>query len=368
MYTKSPLFVLFLLIGFQYQSAIAQKYSNEFLAIGVGARAQGMANAHITSANDVTAAYWNPAGLTNIENPLQIGAMHAEWFAGIAKYDYLGFAKSLNSLKRSAFALSIIRLGIDQIPNTLNLIGPDGSINYDNVTEFSAADYAIMFSYAQDVKIKDKTLSVGGSTKIIRRVIGSFGNSWGFGIDVGVQYNTDKWNFAFVGRDLTTTVNAWSFDLTESEKEVFVATNNEVPESSIESTRPRFILGAARKAKFNEKLRLLAELNLDFTTDGQRNVLVSSKALNIDPRLGFELNYNNFLYLRTGVTNFQEATKDASTSEKSWTFQPNFGVGIDLGRISVDYALTDIGDVSQVQYSHIFSLKLDFKKQKKYYD
>lgn len=368
MYTKSPVFAFLLVVMFFSQSVFAQKYSNEFLAIGVGARAQGMGNAHISSVNDVTASFWNPAGLTGVKDPLQIGAMHAEWFAGIAKYDYLGFAKSLNSLKNSVFALSVIRLGIDQIPNTLNLVGPDGSINYDNVTEFSAADYAIMLSYAQDIKIKDKTLSVGGSTKIIRRVIGSFGNSWGFGIDVGVQYKTDKWDFAFVGRDLTTTVNSWSFDLTESEKEVFVSTGNEIPESSIESTRPRFILGAARKAKINDKLKFLAELNLDFTTDGQRNVLISSSALNIDPRLGIELNYNNFLALRAGVTNFQEATKDVSSTEKSLTFQPNFGVGLDLGRVSIDYALTDIGDVSLVQYSHIFSLRLDFKKSKKYYD
>ncbi|MEM1322127.1 MAG: PorV/PorQ family protein [Bacteroidota bacterium] len=347
--------------------AFAQKYSNEFLSIGVGARAQGMAGAQIANVSDVTASFWNPAGLTNMEYPVQIGAMHAEWFAGIAKYDFLSFAKSLNSLKNSAFGLSIIRLGIDQIPNTLNLVGPDGSINYDQVTEFSAADYAVLLSYAQDVKIKGKTLSVGGSTKIIRRVIGSFGNSWGFGLDFGVQYKTEKWNFAFVGRDITTTYNAWSFDLSENEKEVFVSTGNEIPESSVEITRPRIILGAARKAKLGEKLGLLAELNLDFTTDGQRNVLISSESINIDPRLGVELDYNQFLFLRLGMGNFQEVLDDFDPNQSYLTFQPNFGVGIDLGRLRVDYALTDIGNVSEVLYSHIFSLTLDFKKQEKYY-
>ncbi|MEK7253297.1 MAG: hypothetical protein AAB316_01010, partial [Bacteroidota bacterium] len=45
--------------------SIAQKYSNEFLSIGVSARAQGMGNSVVASIDDVTAGYWNPAGLAS---------------------------------------------------------------------------------------------------------------------------------------------------------------------------------------------------------------------------------------------------------------------------------------------------------------
>jgi len=70
----------------------AQKYSNEFMSIGVSAKAQGMGNAVIATVDDVTAGYWNPSGLSalNKEEGLQLGAMHAEWFAGVGKFDYLG--------------------------------------------------------------------------------------------------------------------------------------------------------------------------------------------------------------------------------------------------------------------------------------
>ena len=76
-----------LLIGFLLFLGIAQvfsqKYSNEFLAIGVGARAHGMSGAQVALTDDITAAYWNPAGLTQIDAPFQVAAMHAEWFAGV---------------------------------------------------------------------------------------------------------------------------------------------------------------------------------------------------------------------------------------------------------------------------------------------
>ena len=299
-----------------------RKYSNEFLSLGVGARGQAMSLAQSASVDDVTAAYYNPAGLTRIQAPFQISAMHAEWFAGIAAYDYLAFAKPLDAEKKSALALSVIRFGIDNIPNTINLVEPDGSINYDNVTEFSAADYGIFGSYARQVSLGEKLLSIGGSAKVVRRVIGDFGGSWGFGIDVGVQYQSGNFQLGLMGRDLTTTFNAWSFSLDERTKEVFTSTGNDIPESSLEVTNPTFILGGAWGKALSSKLDFVVEADAYFTTDGQRNVLVSSEQINIDPYLGTEFVYNKFLFLRGGIGRFQEAFDGVGDEEKSWFFQP----------------------------------------------
>jgi len=362
------LFLTATLFYFIYDSVSAQKYSNDFLSIGVGAREQGMSGASIATAQGVFGAYWNVACLTDIEAPLQIGAMHAEWFAGVAKYDFLGLVKtSENTLEsiqegevhRSAFAINAIRLGIDQIPYTLNLVGADGAINYNNVSQFSSADYAFNLAYAK----QDNNLSYGGNVKIIRRIIGTFASAWGVGIDLGVRYKIGNWRFAAVGKDISTTYNAWTATLTDAEKATFAATNNDIPKSSVETTLPTIFLGVANISNLSEKLSLTTELDLGFATDGQRNVLISSKAFNIDPRLGFELSYIKKIYLRAGVGNFQRLKRDDNPSQTSINYQPNFGVGLKLGRLQVDYALTNIGNVSSVLYSNIFSLTLNFISQ-----
>ena len=359
MYTRLPIFLLFFLSS---NLIFAQaKYSNEFLTIGVGARAQAMGNSVIANVNDVTAGYWNPAGLVEIEAPFQVSAMHSELFAGIAKYDYIGIAKPLNRDKKSTIGVSLIRLGIDNIPNTLNLVGPDGSINYDNITEFSAADYGFFLSYGRELK---EGLNLGGSVKVIRRVIGTFGNAWGFGIDLGLKYKVKNFKFALVGRDITSTFNAWSFNSTEQQRAVFIQTDNDILESSVEITRPRFILGAAWDKPIGSKFNLVIEGNFDFTTDGQRNVLVSSESLNIDPHAGFELGFKNFIFLRGGVINFQQVKFNAGDDQTYLSVQPNFGLGLKLGSLTIDYAYTNIGSVSEVLFSNVFSLKLDFKYKK----
>lgn len=341
------------------------KYSNDFLRIGVGARAHGMGLAQVAAVNDLTGAYWNPAGLSGFSSPFQLGVMHAEWFAGIASYDYIGFAKSLDQEKESALGITIIRLGIDQIPNTLRLYEKDGSINYDNLSEFSAADYGVIGSYARAIKLGDRKLRVGGNAKIIRRIIGTFGNSWGFGLDLAAMYEIEKFKFSLVGRDITTTFNAWSFNFQEDDREILAATGNEIPTSSVEITLPTFSFGSAFYEDFGENISFVAALDFDLTTDGQRNTLISSSAFNIDPRFGFEFGYKKFLFLRGGVNNFQRATDDINFETTTLTFQPNFGVGLKFGRLKLDYALTDLGDQSQALYSNIFSLILDLKAKKK---
>jgi hypothetical protein len=357
---KNLTFIIFAL--FIAQIAFAQaKYSNEFLTIGVGARAQGMSSAQVAHVADGTAAYWNPAGLAMIEAPIQLNAMHSEWFAGIAKYDFINICKTLNINRPAAFGVSVIRLGIDQIPYTLNLVSPDGSINYNNVTQFSAADYAALFSYGMALS-QEKTWLVGGSAKVIHRSIGAFGNAWGFGLDAGVQYRKGNWRLGLMGKDISTTYNAWSFNLSDTEKRVFQATGNRIPQTSLEITRPTLIAGGAFHTDFFEKkYNLLISMDAVMTTDGQRNVLVSTKTMNIDPRLGVEMGFQDFLYVRGGIGNFQRVKDDLNPTKKILTLQPNFGIGIKIGRFQVDYALTNIGNVSEVLYSNILSAKLDFK-------
>ena len=334
------------------------KYSNEFLAIGVGARALGMSNANVAIVNDVTSSYWNPAGLSLLSHDWQVAGMHSEYFAGIAKYDYMGVATKIDENTTAGF--SIIRFGVDDIPNTTELIGSDGRFHYDMITTFSAVDYAFLFSISGKSSVKG--LRYGGNVKIIYRRIGDFARAYGFGFDLGVQYDLKKWKFGAVGKDITSTFNAWSFDISEKMKDVFISTNNDIPENSLEVTLPRFILGVGREFDLGKGFSSIANIDFDVTFDGERNVLIKSDPISVDPRIGLEFGYKHFVFLRAGAGNIQNQIEFGGKTTTS--FQPNIGVGIVIKNlVSIDYALTDLGDQSIALYSNVFSLKFNFNRK-----
>lgn len=350
-------------------SATAQfrKYSNEFLNIGAGARGLAMGSSQVASVSDGTAGYWNPAGLVGIKDHPQVNLMHAEYFAGIGKYDYASLAFPTANNKRT-IGITGLRFAVDDIMNTLFLVEPDGSINYNNIQAFSSADYAFIFSFAQKLKeTEKKNVHFGLNAKVIHRSVGKFAKAWGFGLDAGLQIFTNHWRFGVAGRDITSTFNAWSFSFTEKEKQVLYLTNNEIPVKSTEMTAPRLVIGVARDFKLGKKLSLLAEANIDVTFDGQRNTLISADPVSADPKLGLELNINDVFFLRGGINNFQRALSDGDTvnQKKVWIYQPSAGAGFRISNVTIDYAFTNLANQSNPLFTHVFSLKLNLVGNKK---
>ncbi|BAO74387.1 hypothetical protein WPG_0157 [Winogradskyella sp. PG-2] len=322
--------------------------------IGVDAAALGMSNAVVSQTADVNSGYWNPAGLVHLEEN-QLALMHSSYFANIANYNYLAYAMPLDD--KSAVGLSLIRFGVDDILDTTQLIDDQGNINYDRISTFSTADYGLTFSYARKLPLDG--LNFGVNAKIIRRIIGDFASSWGFGLDAGIQFEGENgWKFGLMARDITTTYNAWSID-EDKFAQISGAVdgeNQELPETT-EITIPKLQFGMSKEWVFNYDYTFLAAANLNMRFV-ENNDIISTSFASINPALGFEFGYTDLVFLRAGVGNFQNEIQIDDSEQV--TFQPNFGVGFKYKGIHIDYAFTDIGDQSAALYSNVFSLKIDF--------
>ncbi len=352
---KKYLFFITLLSVFG-NAQIVRKYSNEFLNIGAGARGLAMGGAVISNQNDIYAPMWNPAGLTEVERDWQGAAMHAEYFESIAKYDYISFAKALDS-KNGVLGISIVRLGIDNILNTTQMIDSEGNIDYDKITKFSTSDYAGIISYAFHPGGKQK-LSVGVNAKIVYRNIGKFANGFGFGFDLGAIYKTDSgYQLGAMLRDVTTTVNFWTINQKDLSAVVNGEEFNPAPKDKMEITMPKLNMGISKNFELNRDLEFLPEagVNVDFAKTA---ALISTDFASITPYLGAELSFQKMIFVRAGVNKFQNVT-DIEDLKRKVTFQPSAGIGVRYRGLTLDYAITSTGIGGSNYFSNFFSLKLD---------
>ncbi|WP_438988325.1 PorV/PorQ family protein [Polaribacter sp.] len=350
---KIKFILTFLFTSYLLNAQVFRSYSNEFLNIGVDAAALGMSKTVVATTNNVNAIYWNPAGLVGIED-YQGSLMHASYFAGIANYNHAAFAMPID--KESALGISIIRFGVDDILNTTELIDSEGNIDFNRISLFSAADYAFNFAYARNLIFKD--VKFGVNAKIVRRTIGNFASSWGFGFDAGFQFERNNWKFGIMARDITTTFNSWAINEAEFDKikDAIPGQNQELPETT-EITKPKLQVGVAKDFRIGRFFNLLTEVDVNVRF-AKTNDIISSDVASINPAVGFQVDYDQLVYLRAGVGNFQYITQFDNT--KSLSLQPNFGVGFNYKGIQVDYALTNIGSVGNALYSNIFSITFDF--------
>ena len=351
MLKKIQFFFLFLICASAYAQTV-RKYSNEFMNIGVDAAALGMANAMTSHTNNVNSGYWNPAGLVHLEDH-ELSLMHANYFANIAQYDYIAYAKPIDD--DSAWGISLIRFGVDDILNTTELIDNQGNIDYNRISLFSTADYGVTFSYARRLRLPG--FQYGVNAKLIRRIIGQFASSWGFGFDAGLQFEKNDWQFGLMLRDITTTYNVWSIDEAEYKKiaNAIPGQNQELPEST-EITAPKAQLGLSKKFIIHYDYSILAAANMNMLFT-KTNGLIATDFVSIDPALGFEFGYTDLVFLRAGVGNFQNIQQIDNTEKVG--FQPNIGLGFKYKGIQIDYALTNLGNQSAALYSNIFSVKVD---------
>ncbi len=367
-YIGRSVYLIMLIILLSPVISFAQfaEYSNEFLNIGAGARGLAMGSAQVASVKDGTAGYWNPAGLVGVKGDVTVDLMHAEYFSGIGKYDYGAIAVPIQDNKRT-LGLSVLRFAVDDIPNTLFLVQPDGSVNYNNIQSFSSADYAVLLSFAQNVKeSKDMNVSFGLNAKIIYRKVGSFATAYGFGIDAGIQAHGERWHFGAVAKDLTSTFNAWTFHFTDAQKQVLYLTDNNIPVKSTEITAPSLVIGGGYDIRISRSINISPEASFNVTFDGKRNTVIAGNTISLDPHIGVEASVKDVFFIRAGITNFQQGLADGDTlnQKRVWIYQPSLGAGFKIKSITIDYAFTNLANQSSPLYTNVFSLRFGLKGKK----
>lgn len=161
-----------------------------------------------------------------------------------------------------------------------------------------------------------------------------------------------------MARDITTTFNTWAINEAEFEKirNAIPGQNQELPETT-EITKPKLQVGMAKNFNIGRYFHLLTALDLNMRF-AETNDIISTGFLSVDPAFGFQLDYDNLVFLRVGAGNFQNV-REFDNSE-SLSVQPNFGLGFKYRGIQIDYALTNIGSVGNALFSNIFSLKIDY--------
>ena len=338
------------------------KYGAEFLAGGVGARALGMGGAYVSHADDVTAGYWNPAGLDALAYP-EAAYMHAERFGGVVAFDYGALAMPVSA--RSTVGVSFFRSGVDDIPNTLGVpLREDGTPAVDPeayVTRFSAADYALFVSYARKL---DRRFRVGATGKLVRRSIGDFASAWGYSFDLGAQATLGRFVFGVTLQDISTMVQSWSVD-----EDAFTSSANEdvteddirqlfdglggLPQGQTEIVAPTARLGSGVVLPLSDDIGLTLGADVDVAFDGQRAYVLNAGDVSFRPRLGTELSYRGLVALRAGIS-------DVTSSERYGTqLTPTLGAGVALNQVSLDYGFGDFGGIqSELGYAHRISLTL----------
>lgn len=319
---------LLLAAAIPVSSTAQDKYAGEFMKLGVGARALGMGGAFASVADDASAIYWNPAGLTFLRGGQALG-MHAEQFGGEVGHDFLSAAYPLQGRGEApkgivGFAWSRVAIddievttdglldyGGDGLPGTGDPGEGNGEHDPGEVFDYGAfrmesnANQAFYFSYARNLSDR---FSIGGNVKLLRvDLVGT--NATGVGADLGLMYQaSSSFTFGLLAQDVTTTRISWDT-------------------GHRETVAPTIVVGSYYARPFGGFGVVSVAADVSMATDGRSEA--SQLGAGADFRGGLEYWYDRKVALRVG-TDAGELTA---------------GTGIRWNDFGVDYAFLSHSDL-----------------------
>lgn len=311
-------------------------YAGEFMQLGVGARSFALGGAGAAISEDVTAGYWNPAGLTNLTYP-NVAGMYETRFDGTMKYQYGAFGLPIGST--ASAALSVFHLAISDIKDTRAAFrdrNANGQVDFDDyldtnqVRNFSNYDWGFLLSYADKY---DSTLSYGVNAKVLLRKLDPTNKGIGFGVDVGIRYlATDRLILAAVGQDLTTTLLSYST-------------------GTKELVSPTIKLGSAYHLYLTDDgyHRVIPTVDMDLRFEDRAATQLALGPISADFHLGAEYRFGEIFAIRGGYSDINALT---------------VGAGLKLPKLNVDYAFMSMNRLDQLGNSHRISFAFTFEQEK----
>ncbi len=327
--SRLALFGFLLLILPELSHAAGAKYAGEFLSTGIGARALGMGGAFVSVADDASASYWNPAGMIFVRRR-EVVMMHSERFGDLVNYDTGSYVQQLgtDNEHRAAFGFSFLRVGVDDIPYTRLVVDNNGVTRPGIDRLVSEADWGFYLSYA---RLMNRTLSLGGNVKVIRKSVGD-DSALGFGFDVAALYK--PWRRLSLGlnlQDATSTFLIWN--------------------AETETILPMARVGLSYPFLFPSlKGKLTVATGLDIRFEGRKTATAYwIGEASADVRLGLEYWYDDIVAIRLG----QERSEEADFMAGAGLRLPFSGntLGLDYAFLSNGF---DLDDTHRVSASLIF--------------
>jgi hypothetical protein len=311
------------------------KYAGEFLSLGAGARSAAVGGAGTALANDVTAGYYNPAGLAGVDH-LQAAIFHESRFSGQINYDYLAAALPLDS--QQTFGITAIRLGLDGIKDSRGAlvdrngngrIDEDDRIDESRIAIGGASDWAVFGSYARRI---DDRLTVGGNLKLLYRTVLEH-SAWGIGIDLSAHY-TPVENLALGATlaDATKSLLTWD-------------TGNQ------EFIVPQLRLGAAYRYEIVEDHSVTPVVDAALRFEGrEESTMLDIGVASVDLGGGLEYSFRDRVFVRGGYSELGQVT---------------LGAGVKLPKLNIDYAfIKPNAEQEALGPSHRISLRLTLEEER----
>ena len=330
------LFLIFLfLIGLTYGQDKVGTTAAPFLGIGAGPKAIGMGGAFVAVADDPSALYWNPSGVSRA-GKTEILIEHTNYLVGTS-YNYFGGVVAFDENNAVGLSVTYLDYGSERVTTILL---PDGTGEY-----WTAKDVAVGLTYSRNLTDR---FSIGGTAKMIMQQI-YHETATGFALDAGLLYIT-PFNDLKIGMDISN----FGTDMRMSGEDLYVTHNPDASKAGSNSKIP------AEYYTDSYPLPLLFRigLSMDVINSEENKITLAVDALHPNDNaqsanVGAQYNWNNTIFARIGYKSI-----GVPNNEEGLTF--GFGLSYELLlnlRLSLDYAYESYHKLDNIQK---FALSVSF--------